>query len=163
MKQKVWIVVLGIMVVLFFGIIMSSLNQKGIAAIYQREEEIVRESDTYNLNKVDQKLEGNILSGSAELEGMDTIWKYETEVEEEVEITYLLKASQGKAKLVLIYPDKTIDTFVECTKDFEMNGLVTKKLWVKPGLNRIKLVAQEDTKLAFELEIEVGELFKLGF
>jgi hypothetical protein len=96
------------------------------------------------------------------IEGMDTIWAYEADKDTMLDITYLLNVSSGKSKLVLIYPDSSVTTIIETTKDSEVVDYATNPMQIKKGLNRIKIVADENTSLEFNISIPNGEFKELG-
>ena len=93
---------------------------------------------------------------------MDTIWTYESDKNIELDITYLLNVKSGKLKLVLITPDGSITNLIEVTKESDVLDYATNTLQIKKGLNRIKIVADKNTSLEFDISIPNGEFKELG-
>ena len=90
----------------------------------------------------------NTVSGSAEkLEGMDTIWEFNTDEPTEVNISCNLTVTSGKAKLVYIDPDGTVTTIAECIAGEENEQSVSESIKAEEGENRIRLVGAEDLLL----------------
>lgn len=80
----------------------------------------------------------------------------------DVDITYLLKVSNGKAKFVLISPDNTTTLIVESNNESELKDYATNTLQIKKGINRIKLVAGKNTISEFDISIPNGRFQELG-
>lgn len=77
-----------------------------------------------------------------------------------VDVTYSLKVFSGKVKLVLINNEGEVFVIAEC--DSEMTEPAQNMLNIESGNNRIKLVADENTKFDIEISISEGEFEKLG-
>lgn len=132
-------------------------------ALYTDDKAIASDTNNFNLNKEEQKIEGQTFTGKVEFEGMDTIWVYEAKEDLELNIAYTLKLAKGIAKLVLISPDGTLTPIVEVSdKATELDQLAKSPLPLKTGENRIKLVAKDKAEIEFEISIEEGEFSKLG-
>lgn len=150
------------------GIVMSAALLSGCvmnfgAKLYNDEQEIVRNSNSYNLVRAKQSVKGNHLFGTMDkLEGMGTIWKYNASEETDVTITYQMKISEGKAKLVLISPDDTVITIVECTAESDAEEDVSDTYSLEKGKNRIKLIGAENTKIEFEISLNKGHMISFG-
>lgn len=143
-------------------IMMLVLTGCSMGSIYSNEEKIASDNNSYNLDVKEQKIDGHKFTGNIEFEGMDTIWKYQAEEDSLIDITYLIKLTAGKAKLVLISPDGDVIDIVEITDKSDLMEASTTSLSLKKGENRIKLVATDNAKISFEIEIEVGDFFELG-
>ena len=133
-----------------------------MGSIYSNEEKIAGDTNSYNLDVIEQKIDGHKFTGNIEFEGMDTIWKYQAEEDSLIDITYLIKLTSGKAKLVLISPDGDVVEIVENTDKSDLTEASTTPLSLKKGENRIKLVAKDNAKISFEIGIEVGDFLELG-
>lgn len=71
-----------------------------------------------NLINVDQTCEDGHLTASVEkMEGMDTIWNFDTEEDIVIDITYTLHVSSGKIKLVLISSEGEVSIIAECDSE----------------------------------------------
>lgn len=94
------------------------------------------------------------------MEGMDTIWDWDAEEDTTLDITYTLNVLSGKAKLVLINSKGELSIIAEC--DTEMTEPVQSILNAEKGNNRIKLVADENTKFDIDISISEGDFNNLG-
>lgn len=134
-----------------------------MSSIYDNDKKISSISNTYSLSNYNQNVEGDRLTAEIKsLVGMDTVWKYRAKEDSELEILYSLNVVSGKAKLVHIAPDKTVTPIAEATPDTNISELVKDVLPIQKGLNRIKIVAGEGTKLDIVLEIQEGNLESIG-
>ena len=162
-KTVIFIVGIVILICIIIGGVHIFNNLNYINRLYEDNNEIAKEINTFNLNDVEQKIENNNYIGTAEFEGMDTIWNYEATEYIEIELKYILNAMSGKCKIVLTSPDNTVNTIFENANNSESNDYSTTTLQLKQGLNRIKLVADKDTKVQFDFSIEDGTFNELGF
>ena len=152
-------------IVKFFSIVfvaicfMAGCASDSIVAVYDNNKKIASDTNTYNLNNVDQTSEDGHFTASVEkMEGMDTIWNFDTEEDTVIDITYTLNVSSGKIKLVLISPEGEVSVIAEC--DSEMTD--TSTLNIEKGNNRIKIVADENTKFGIDIYISEGAFKELG-
>lgn len=148
------------------GALLGSLLLTGCAdnpmtAVYNNNERIASSSNSYNLDHVEQELsDGQIQASVERLEGMETVWTYASDTDQEVPISYSMNVYSGKLKIVLITPDGEVDIIEECTANASASAEGT--LNVQNGNNRIKLVADKDTKFDIEISIEEGDFSKIG-
>ena len=94
------------------------------------------------------------------MEGMDTIWALDTKEDTTLDIAYTLNVFSGKMKLVLINPKGEVSIIAEC--DCEMTDSVQSTLNLEIGNNRIKIVADENTKFDINISISEGDFQNLG-
>ncbi len=124
-----------------------------MVAVYDNEARIASQSNSYNKVNYRQSEKNNTITVVCEtFEGMDTLWDYDAEGTESFDFAYDLKSESGKAKLVLIRPDGSLETLVEVTDKTEgrkAEGAMT--LEMEAGRNRIKLVGGEDTQIDLEM------------
>ncbi len=131
--------------------------------IYDDDEQIASENNSYNMFSQNQEVDGAICKGTVELEGMDTLWSYESSEDIELEISVVLNVVAGKAKLVFVSPDGVlVDIFEATTEQEEINEEVTFSLPIETGTNRIKLVAADEANISYELNIEKGDFSEIG-
>lgn len=131
-------------------------------AVYDNNEKIASESNTFNLDAVEQEIKDGQMTANVEsMEGMETIWSFSSKEDKEVDITYYLNVYSGRLKMVLISPDGELNIIEEC--DAETPGLLQSTLNIQSGVNRIKLVADKDTKFDIEVNIAEGDFLKIGF
>lgn len=134
-----------------------------MTSIYDNNKEISRISNTFNIQSDDQTLNDTVLKGTLKkMEGMDTVWTYNSDDDLDINVTYMFKVTNGKVKLVLIYPDDSIETIVETTKYSDVVDNKTSTLHLKKGTNRMKIVAAENTCFEFDINVPKGKLKKLG-
>ena len=129
--------------------------------VYDNDKKIASDTNTYNLINCKQTAEDRNFTASVEkMEGMDTLWRFTAAEDSTVDITYSLKVFSGKVKLVLINNEGEVFVIAEC--DSEMTEPAQTMLNIESGNNRIKLVADENTKFDIEISISEGEFEKLG-
>lgn len=151
-----------IMSILILVLALTGCSANSMNSLYDNDEEIASENNSFNLNEEEQTINVQQLKGNVEFEGMDTIWTYEADEDVDIDITYLLKVSNGKAKLVLISPDNNTTLIVESTNESELKDYATNTLQIKKGINRIKLVAGKNTISEFDISIPNGRFEELG-
>lgn len=143
-------------------ILLAGCAMNPAVAVYDNNEKIASESNTFNLDAVEQEIEDGQMTANVErMEGMETIWAFSSEEDKEIDITYNLSVYSGKLKMALITPDGEVNVIEEC--DTEMAEPLKSTLNIQSGENRIKLVAGRDTKFDMEVSIAEGEFYKIGF
>ena len=96
-----------------------------IADLYDNEKEISSDSNSFNLDGIQQNIEGEKWTASVErLEGMDTVWSCKAQETTEAEFSYE----------ITLYSDAA----------GEQNA--GESISLEKGESRIKLVAGEDTR-----------------
>lgn len=151
-----------IAVTLLTTILLVACAVNPAVAVYDNNEKIASESNTFNLDAVEQEIEDGQMTANVErMEGMETIWAFSSEEDKEIDITYNLSVYSGKLKMALITPDGKVNVIEEC--DTEMTEPLKSTLNIQSGENRIKLVAGRDTKFDMEVSIAEGEFYKIGF
>ncbi len=116
-----------------------------IADLYDNEKEISSDSNSFNLDGIQQNIEGEKWTASVErLEGMDTVWSCKAQETTEAEFSYEITLYSGKLKVVLIDPEGALTTLAECDAAGEQNA--GESISLEKGESRIKLVAGEDTR-----------------
>ena len=102
---------------------------------------------------------GDDYKQTAVITGTRTIWRYKTDHDVDITISYLLSVTEGgKAKLVLISPDDKVTILIENADNTVYDEMKTKTISLKKGLNRIKIVGYEKPKFELKLHIEEGRL-----
>ena len=148
-------------VVLLVVSLMMGCSTNPMIAIYDNEQKIASDTNSYNLDEVEQTLEnGHFVASAEKMEGMDTIWTFESEDEKSVDITYSINVTSGKLKMVLINSNGEVHVISEC--DYEMDEPIQEILDVGKGNNRIKIVAGKNTKFDIDISIPEGEFKELG-
>lgn len=150
-------------ILLLLSMLLTGCSGKSATTIYSDNDKISSSSNSFNLDIENQAIDGEQISGSInKMEGMDTIWTYESDEDKELDITYLLNVGTGKFKLVLISPDNSITNIIERTNESEINDYATNKIQIKQGFNRIKIVAGKKSSGEFDIKIPYGEFKELG-
>ena len=133
-----------------------------MADIYDNESKITSDTNSFNLDGIEQEIEGNSYNATVEkMEGMDTVWTLDTEEETTVDISYDITLYNGKIKVALIYPDGELTTLAEC-KSNQDNSSNSTSLTLPQGEYRIKIIAGENTKFDISLSITDGSFHELG-
>lgn len=159
MKKRIQILaVICSLALLIPGCVMSSGTK-----VYDNDELIAEDYNSYNLVQSRGWVDGNCLTGSAQtMEGMGKIWEFDAPKDMDVKIESRIKVVSGKAKLVLIDPDDALTVLREYAADPEKEQEFSDTFRVKKGNNRIKLVAGKDTQIEYEISIDQGEMSSFG-
>ena len=126
-------------------------------AIYDDESKITKNYNSCFSKSTNTKKFDSTISGILELSGMKKIWEYNSDSDEEVELTYNLSTHNGEIKLVLIEANSNLTTILENNNLRESNEIKTITFPVKKGQNRIKLVGR-DAKFDYSFEFDKGKL-----
>ncbi|SFJ21878.1 hypothetical protein SAMN02910355_1608 [Terrisporobacter glycolicus] len=152
-----------VMIFIVLSMVLVGCSKNYITYIYNDNEKISSNTNSFNLDVDKQSIDGQEFKGVIKkIEGMDTIWTYESDKDIELDMTYLLNVVSGKLKLVLISPDSSVTTLIERNKESEVVDYATNTLQIKKGLNRIKIVANKNTSIEFNIIIPKGEFKELG-
>ncbi|EHI97276.1 putative lipoprotein [Clostridium sp. DL-VIII] len=166
MNKKKYAVILIFVSLLLIGCSknsMTSIYDNYMTSIYDDNEKISSTTNSYSLNGIEQSINGQQFRANIKrIEGMDTLWTYESDEDRELDMTYLISVTSGKLKLVLISPDNSVTNIIERTNQLNMSNYDINTLHIKKGLNRIKLVAGKDTSAQLDITIPDGKLKKLG-
>lgn len=130
-------------------------------AIYDDEKKLADQGDSFSVDSVSQTVQDRAYTATVTMTGANTVWRYQTEEESQIELSCLLSATHGKAKLVLIQPDGTLYTLVESTAASDDIPLNTTLVLPK-GESRLKLVAADDAQIELRLFLDVGDYEMLG-
>ncbi len=121
--------------------------------VYDDETKLASDSNSYNkVNYVWNQDGDRITVSCGKFEGMETIWKYNTDEDVTFDMVYNFKVKSGKAKLVLIKPDDTVEILTEISaddKEREQSGTFTLELG--DGENRIKLVGSDAESISLDM------------
>ena len=131
--------------------------------VYNDDSKIANDSDTFGLDESDETIEEGVYKGKLKFSGSITIWTYESNEDFELQVPYTLSVKSGKAKIVLISPDNTVNTLVENTNKSSVEGEAILTVPIKKGVNRIKLVGYKKADIDVELNIEKGTFHEINF
>lgn len=158
MNRKKYIIVIAIVSMFLIG-----CSKNYMTSIYDNNEKISSDTNSFNLDIKEQSIEDQQFKGQIKkIEGMDTVWSYESEEDKLLDITYLINVTSGKLKLVLISPDNSVTNIIEQTEKSDMTNSATNNLDIKKGLNRIKIVGDKDTVADLDIKIIQGDFKELG-
>ncbi len=153
----------GAVVLVFLSVLLFGCSRKDVSLIYNDNDKISSNYNTFNIDVKEQKIYGEKFVGIInKIEGMDTIWTYESEEDSKLDITYLLNVGKGKVKFVLISPDNSTTNIIERTSESEINNYASSTMQIKKGLNRIKIVAEKKSSGEFDIKIPYGKFMELG-
>ena len=160
-----------LLVIILSVLLVAGCSLNNGARVYDNEKMIVENFNTYNLVKSKQSMSDNhegiqffkYNTGSAEkMEGMGTVWEFMASEDTDVNLTYQITVSAGKAKLVLISPDDSLTILAEFTADVDMGHESTDTFKAMKGKNRIKLVGGKGTKIEYEITADKGDMKAFG-
>lgn len=130
--------------------------------IYDDDEKIAADYSSYSYNNLKQTLKNSSLDVSGQMTGMDTVWTFTPQEDTEISYTCTLTAQSGRAKLVLVAPDDTVQTLLEVDEDSAEPEDNTYTLPLQAGKNAVKLVCSEKANFHLTITIEEGSLRTLG-
>lgn len=164
MKKKVMIsaivlIVIILMLVGYWGlqVVLHPMHQ-----IYTDLRQLASKENVYNLYVQEQSIEDTTYEAKLELEGMGMIWKYNAMSDESMDVRYLLKAMQGKVKLILVKGNGQIQTIVEEKGKTNLETTQVIRITLAKGENFIKVVASDHAQIEVKLEAPKGDFRKLG-
>ncbi|MGF7059655.1 hypothetical protein [Brassicibacter mesophilus] len=157
--MKKLIIVYGIIITLLF----AGCGMNYMSSQYSNDSKISSDANSFNLNSEEQLIDGQEYIGKLEFEGMDTIWRYNAESDMDIKLSCLLSVNKGKAKLVFINSAGELETLAESKDNIVQNDMETITVSLKKGENRIKIVASNKAQIELKLNVDVGELNKIGF
>lgn len=152
------LIMFSICVLIFTGCGVNTMS-----ALYSNDSKISSDTNSFNLNEEEQRIDNQEYIGQLQFEGMDTIWKYDAEEDINVEISYNLSVTGGKAKLVLIYPEGKLETIVENKDNKIQEQEENTTLALKEGNYTIKLVGANKAQIDLRFKASAGNLHTVGF
>lgn len=127
--------------------------KKGLEGLYNDKAKIVGPNVIIS-DFSDQEMSDRDYHGMLKFDGYYTIWEYNCEKNEEIYIQYSLDIESGEPSLIYISPDNE----VEIIGDKNTNGYKGKKLKVKKGNNRIKVVTKGKAEVDLLLRVDTGKI-----
>lgn len=144
--------------VLMVAVLMLTGCATRSSAVYFDEKAIAAQNDTYVLTHWSTEREALTLTGWGVIAGALTLWSMNVEQETNVTIDTSFSVAAGRAKLVFIGPDGTVSTLLERTPNAPDSGDSVLTFTALPGMNRVKLVAENNTELTLRLAFSGGEV-----
>ncbi|MGN0778568.1 MAG: hypothetical protein ACI4MJ_05425 [Aristaeellaceae bacterium] len=126
------------------------------AGIYQDNAAIARQGDSYTMTSYQHQAQSNALQCTIKAStGMLTLWSMQADADTPVNVDCTLTVQAGRAKLVHIAPDGTVNTLLEVSPDAPVSTS-TLHFTALSGNNRVKLVLAKDTTLDMSLTFDAG-------
>lgn len=91
------------------------------------------------------------------MSGLTTVVTKNLTAETTATINLSLSVEGGYAKLILLDPNETVTTLLECSKETETLGKLSGEVKLTEGANRFRLVACDAQEIALSLEIVMPE------
>lgn len=125
--------------------------------IYSDDERIAIANSCVTLTSIGSKIEEHSYQYSAQsLSGAITLWHYQAESDAPVTLSCSISVSNaGKAKLVLVAPDKTVVTLVEASGQGE-DSLEDYTFEPMDGIYKVKVVGAGQPKIAAQFDFSHG-------
>lgn len=127
---------------------------------YDDSSKLSSSADSWSLNYSSQSIKEGVYKGTMKLSGYGTIWRYDSDKDQDVSAKYKLNVKSGKAKLILVTPDKNVSVLVENEKK-STDGSID--IPVKKGKNMVKLVGYDSADVEVEFTSNKGELSGISF
>lgn len=138
---------LGLVVVILTGCSNTFAKKEYYDAdkIAETEDRYAKESSV--LNPIDNGYSLEV----KKYDGRQTLWTETLEESEDINVEIKLSLSEGTVKLVHVDEGGHVTTIIECTPDNCEEKSVTKKVSLKKGLNKIKIVGYKCENIDLEL------------
>lgn len=132
-----------------------SNNYKELNKFYTDNKASIVGENNFSGNAPDQLTSGKLeYSVKMNIKDFYTIWSYNSEKDDTIDLEYLIDEMSNDASLVYISPNNDI----RLLEDEITNRDVSKKLKVKKGNNRIKVVAKDTSELRMSISLSAGEI-----
>ncbi len=148
---------IGLSVLMMAVLVLTGCATRSSAAYFD-EKAIAAQTDTYALTHWSTERDALTLSGGGVVAGTLTLWAMDAERETDVTIDASFAVAAGRAKLVFISPDGTVTTLLERTPNAPDSGDSVLTFTALSGMNRVKLVAENNTELTLRLAFSGGEV-----
>lgn len=144
-----------LVLLLFVCLFMAGCNNQFAEREYDSIGKIVKQEDHYaKKNSVYNPIVGGCQLTVGEFDGRETLWSVKAEEEQEMEVSVYTSLLEGQAKIVYVDADGTFTTLLENTSETTTEMEETKKVLLKRGSNRLKVVGYDckdlEVKLLFE-------------
>lgn len=148
-------------VLIMMSILLSGCDMPNRDNLYDDTEAIIENENAYSILKSASKTENNTLTKSVESSsGIETIWKYNSDQDETIEMNYKLNVSKGSVKLVLITGSDKIIDLVELSEGDSYAEQSKLSLSTEKGLNSIKIITKNRAGYEFSITTFEGSYEK---
>ena len=122
---------------------------------YNSSEKIAQEADRYaKVGSIFNPIEGGYSLTVSKFDGRETVWSGKVKESREIEIDFYFTLSAGQAKVVHVDAEGNVITIMECVPETVTDDVVTKKVILTSGENRLKIVGYDcedvELKILFE-------------
>lgn len=160
MKKWVSILLAVIVSISIFGC--GAESKQEIASVYYDEERLANHFSSFYLGSVHQEISGQTMTGTFdEMEGMVMLWVFEPQEDLALDLTYQLKVKSGKVKLIFVSGDDRVTTITEYFGPNDIEDYKTVALSAKNGYNCVKLVADENASVVYDIRISQGSFINV--
>ena len=121
-------------------------------AEYESAEKIAKAEDHYAKERsVANTTDTGCSITVSKFDGRETIWSDMTDEAQDMEMDFSFSLSKGKAKVVHIDDEGSVETVIECLPETSTDGFVTKTVSLTPGQNRLKLVGYDCEDIGLQI------------
>lgn len=135
-------------------LMMTACSNEFAKREYDSDEKIAQNTDHYAKEvSVSNSTNREYSLTVSKFNGRETLWEKTIKENQDIEIDFGLSLSKGQAKIVYIDSEDNVTTMIECLPETSTDGFVTKRLLLKSGKNRLKIVGYDcediDLKMVF--------------
>lgn len=118
---------------------------------YDSVEKIAQTQDRYaKENSVFNQFDGGCSLNAAKFDGRQTLWSVYLNESKNIDITFDLSLSSGKAKIIHIDTEGNVTTIIENSPE-ALNQHITKTVSLSNGHNRLKIVGYDCKDIDLEM------------
>ena len=151
MKKAITILVVSLC------LIMTGCSNEFAEMEYDSVDKISKSEDRYAKgSSIFNTIDGGYELTLSKFDGRETLWSDTLDENGDIEVDFSFRLSNGQAKVVHIDDDGNVATIIECLPETSTDGFVTKRISLKSGLNRLKIVGYDCE------DVELKMLFKEG-
>lgn len=146
------------LLVVLLCLFMTGCSNEFAKQQYDSTDKIVQITDRYaKSNSVYNPIDGGYKLTVSKFDGRQTLWTDSLKEEQDIEIDIDFSLSAGKAKVVHIDAEGNVTTVIECVPETSTDGVVTKKVSLKSGKNRLKIVGYDCEDVELKMLFEVSK------
>lgn len=131
-------------------LLMAGCSNEFAEKEYDSDEKISKTEDRYAKEiSIFNPIDGGYSLTVSKFDGRETLWSDIIREKQDMEIEFSFTLSKGQAKIVHVDEEGNVTTVIECSPETSTEGFVTKKVSLKSGKNRLKIVGYdcEDVEL----------------
>lgn len=134
--------IIGVMFLLFTLVFIAGCQntKENSTNIFNDEKKIATTEDSFKFYDTKEELfNDHTLKTQTKFEGINTLWLLTATKDDTITISYNVKTTAGKLKLVLVDAKQTVTTIFDGTKNDTFTGKI------KAGENKLRLIGQDAT------------------